>query len=126
MPADANTRDALKAQLSKVPALRVLAFDDERYEEWRAETAQLLDQMFGRPSGETHPCTVAFTKESIPDHFTASRDEMQEYYRNILRNQADLLKNELGGSGERERLVQLSHLLQDGFMPRYSHAIASA
>lgn len=95
MPADANTRDALKAQLSKVPALRVLAFDDERYEEWQAETAQLLGRIFGRPSGERHPCTIAFTKERIPDHFTASRDEMQEYYGNILRNQADLLRMNL-------------------------------
>lgn len=87
-----NSRQALVAQLARVEQLRELPFDDPRYEDWRLETGRILGEIFGRVESEQHPCTTAFLNYRIPEHFTATRAEMQEYYRNILQYQADLLK----------------------------------
>lgn len=87
-----KSRKALREQLAFVDQLRELPFDDLKYEDWRLETAKILDQVFGRAGSEQHPCTTAFLDYRIPEHFTATHAEMQEYYRNILQTQADLLK----------------------------------
>ena len=87
-----DSRQALLEQLARVDQLRELPFDDPRYEDWRLETGRILDQHFGRIELEQHPCTTAFLNYRIPEHFTATRAEMQENYRNILQYQADLLK----------------------------------
>jgi hypothetical protein len=85
-------QEPLRLQLAKVNELRNLAFDDQRYQEWRIVTGHILERLFGFVAGESHPSTRAFLNYSIPTSYTASRDEMQEFYRNILRYQADLLK----------------------------------
>jgi hypothetical protein len=87
-----DSRQALRSQLAIIKQLRKLAFDDPSYEEWRVHTGQILDQIFGQVQSEQHPCTKAFLNYRIPEHFTATREQMQEYYRNILNYQADLLK----------------------------------
>lgn len=81
----------LETQLASVDRLRSLAFDDSAYEEWRLETGKALDEIFGRVEQEQHPCTKAFMIYKIPGTYTATREEMQEYYENILGYQADLL-----------------------------------
>ena len=87
-----NFSQALRRQLTIVEQLRALPFDDPSYEEWRAETGRILNQVFGQLQSEQHPCTKAFLNYRIPENFTANRAEMQEYYQNILGYQADLLR----------------------------------
>lgn len=82
----------LRAQIEKANDLRHLAFDNPYYGEWRSKTGQLLAELFGRLDSDEHPCTKAFLDYRIPQCYTADRSEMQEYYKNILRNQIDLLK----------------------------------
>jgi hypothetical protein len=84
--------DALRGQLVHVEHLRGLPFDDPKYEDWRSETGRILEQVFGKVQSEQHPCTMAFLSYRIPEDFTATREQMQEYYRNILQYQTDLLK----------------------------------
>jgi len=86
-----NSSQALRRQLANVEHLRNLPFDDPSYEEWRTEIERILNQAFGQLQSEQHPCTKAFLDYRVPERFTASRAEMQEYYRNIIRYQADLL-----------------------------------
>jgi hypothetical protein len=83
--------DKLKTQLADVEGLRLLAFTNPTYGVWRVETGELLDQLFGRIESAPHPCTQAFLNYKIPELFSAGREEMQEYYLNILQAQADLL-----------------------------------
>src|ERR1043165_6656787 len=83
---------ALHKQLAMVEKLRELPFDDPTYREWRAESGRIIDQLFGRIQSEPHPCTKAFLNYQIPKRFTATREQMQEYYQNILHYQADLLR----------------------------------
>jgi hypothetical protein len=85
-------REALQKQLDRAEGLRLLPFDDPKYEEWRAETGRILDEFFGALDSEQHPCTRAFLDYRIPKQFSANRAEMQDFYQNILRFQTDLLK----------------------------------
>jgi hypothetical protein len=87
-----NIRQTLYKKLGMIEKLRALSFDDPTYEDWRVKTGQDLDQLFGLIGSEQHPCTKAFLNYRIPENFTATRDQMQEYYINILQYQADLLK----------------------------------
>ena len=87
-----DNSQALYRQLGMIKQLRELPFDDPFYEEWWAETGRILNQIFGEVDREQHPCTKAFLNYRIPEHATATRDQMQEYYRNILQYQEDLLK----------------------------------
>lgn len=87
-----NFSQELRKQLANVEHLRELPFDDPSYEEWRTETGRILDQVFGQVQLEQHPCTKAFLNYGVPEHFTATREQMQEYYLNILHYQSDLLK----------------------------------
>ncbi len=75
-----------------IEKLRGFSFDDPAYEDWRLKTGQDLDQLFGLIGSERHPCTKAFLNYRIPENFTATREQMQEYYINILQYQAALLK----------------------------------
>jgi hypothetical protein len=86
-----NNLQALREQLGMVEKLRALPFDDPSYGRWRSETGRILDQVFGKVESEEHPCTRAFLSYNIPANFTATRAEMQEYYRNILQYQTELL-----------------------------------
>lgn len=101
----AHVRQALRNQLVLVDKLRGLPFDDPTYQEWRAESGRILDQLFGKLQEEAHPCTKAFLNYQIPERFIATRKQMQEFYQNILRYQADLLtmylediQEEVGGN----------------------------
>jgi hypothetical protein len=87
-----NIGHKLRKQLARIEQLCERPFDDPKYEKWRLETGQILDQLFGQVQAEQHPCTKAFLNYRIPENFTATPREMQEYYRNILSYQADLLK----------------------------------
>ena len=87
-----NLIQSLRKQLAIVEQLRDLPFDNPGYEEWRTKTGQILDHIFGQVQLEQHPCTKAFLSYRIPEHFTANRAEMQEFYRNIIEYQADLLR----------------------------------
>ncbi|HKP12793.1 MAG TPA: hypothetical protein VJZ91_11800 [Blastocatellia bacterium] len=89
---ESNSGQAIRKQLARVEKLRELPFDNPCYEKWRIETGLVLDHVFGLLQSEQHPCTRAFLNYRIPEHFTATRAEMQEYYQNILRYQADLLR----------------------------------
>ena len=87
-----NVRQALQGQLALVEHLRKLPFDDPSYHEWLVKTGLILNRIFGQIQSEQHPCTKAFLNYRIPERFTATRAEMQDYYQNILHYQADLLK----------------------------------
>jgi hypothetical protein len=82
---------SLAKQLELVSELRVLAFDDPKYAKWCSETGEVLDKLFGPVDSHQHPCVTAFLNYKIPVNYSASRSQMQEYYRNILSYQADLL-----------------------------------
>ena len=82
---------SLARQLELISELRVLAFDDPKYAKWRSETGEVLEGLFGSVDSHQHPCTTAFLNYRVPVNYSASRSEMQEYYQNILRYQADLL-----------------------------------
>lgn len=94
---------SLANQLTLVNDLREFAFDDPRYADWRSETGQVLVKLFRPVDSEQHPCVKAFLNYRVPVHFSASRSEMQEYYRNILSYQADLLRTYLEDFEEMSR-----------------------
>jgi hypothetical protein len=87
-----NLHESLVAQIARIEELRELPFDNASYDEWRSETGRILDQVFGNLDSEQHPCAQAFLSYRIPKDFTASRDEMQEFYSNILKYQRALLQ----------------------------------
>jgi hypothetical protein len=87
-----NVRNRLMSQIDGIDLLRNLPFDNISYEKWRIETGEILEELFGRVNSEKHPCVQAFLAYRIPEHFSASRDEMQEFYSNILGYQSSLLK----------------------------------
>jgi hypothetical protein len=82
---------SLAKQLELVRELRVLAFDDPKYAKWCSETGEVLERLYGSVDSHQHPCVTAFLNYKVPVNYSASRSEMQEYYRNILSYQADLL-----------------------------------
>jgi hypothetical protein len=86
-----SIRERLVQQISRVADLRDLPFDNPRYDEWRSKTGDVLDELFGQLDSERHPCVQAFLSYRIPKHFTANREDMQEFYRNILNYQSALL-----------------------------------
>lgn len=96
-------RRKLAEQLSNVTNLRVLPFDDPRYEEWRVATGRLLEEVFIGSGDERHPCVEAFLSYRIPNTFSATRDEMSEYYLNILHYQSELLRIYVEDLENRER-----------------------
>ena len=83
--------EKLKRQVEQVERLNKLPFDNTSYNVWRCETGDILAEIFPDLDSERHPCVQAFLAYRIPEHFTASRVEMQELYLNILRYQSSLL-----------------------------------
>jgi len=83
--------DMLRRQIERIEELGKLSFDDTAYNEWRIETGRILDQLFPSFGSDKHPCVLAFLNYRIPDQFTASSEDMQNYYHNILQYQKDLL-----------------------------------
>lgn len=86
-----NVIDQVRDQLTQVTKLRELPFDNPTYDAWRVETGKILARVFSDLGSEEHPCVEAFLAYRIPKHFTASRDQMQEFYVNILGYQSSLL-----------------------------------
>jgi hypothetical protein len=91
MSVSRELRTKLSTQHKKVDQLRELPFDNSIYNKWRRETGEVLSQLFGQLDLDIHPCVQAFLAYRIPEDFSASHDEMQEYYQNILRYQSSLL-----------------------------------
>lgn len=100
-----SIRERLVQQISRVADLRNLPFDNARYDEWRSQTGGVLDELFGQLNSEPHPCVQAFLSYRIPTHFTASREDMQEFYRNILVYQSALLTMYLEDIEKPDRLT---------------------
>ncbi|MDX6444375.1 MAG: hypothetical protein QOH71_1449 [Blastocatellia bacterium] len=100
-----SIREHLLQQISRIADLRNLPFDNERYDEWRSKTGGVLDELFGHLDSEQHPCVQAFLSYRIPTHFTANRDDMQEFYSNILNYQSALLTMYLEDMEKSGRLI---------------------
>lgn len=100
-----SIREHLVKQISLIADLRNLPFDNARYDEWRSRTGGVLDELFGHLDSEQHPCVQAFLSYRIPTDFTANREDMQEFYRNILNYQSALLTMYLKGIEKPDRRV---------------------
>ena len=81
----------VRDQLAHIAELRELPFDNPSYDVWRVATGKILAGVFTDFGSERHPCVEAFLAYKIPNHVTANRDQMQDFYRNILGYQASLL-----------------------------------
>lgn len=86
-----NDINRIRDQLAHISELRELPFDNLSYDGWRVETGKILARVFRDVGSAQHPCVEAFLAYKIPNHFTANRDQMQNFYLNILRYQASLL-----------------------------------